>query len=81
MYARSLQRAGAVDRNICGGPAQAHTLRAAMGTLHDDATDEAVDCTVPGNTCGSAGGNTGYGDNLDCVATIQVGCILGLAAP
>ena len=37
-----------------------------MGTIHDDATDEAIDCTAQGATCGQAGGNSGYSDNLDC---------------
>ena len=55
---RSLQRSGAADVNVCRANNQ---VTRQHGTIHDDATDEVVDCTAEGNTCGQAGGNTGYG--------------------
>jgi hypothetical protein len=79
---RRLQRAGATQSNVCGtnhgqsigsgsggrGDRLTYTNghSAFVGTIHDDATDEAIDCTAQGATCGQAGGNSGYSDNLDC---------------
>ncbi len=64
---RSLQRTGAGDSNVCG---PATVLRQESGTIHDDATDEAIDCTL-GGCNGADTGSNGYGDNLDCTKTIQ----------
>jgi hypothetical protein len=64
---RSLQRQGAADSNVCG---PATVLRRQSGTIHDDATDEAIDCTQGGCNGADTGAN-GYGDNLDCTKTIQ----------
>ncbi len=74
---RRLQRTGAVQSNVCGlnggrGDRLTNTNghSAMSGTIHDDATDEAIDCTAPGATCGQAGGNSGYADNADCHKTL-----------
>lgn len=63
----SLQRTGAADSNVCG---PATVLRRPTGTIHDDATDETIDCTQ-GGCNGADTGHNGYGDNLDCTKTIQ----------
>lgn len=65
---RSLQ---ALDQNICAGQSGA-TISAETGTLSDDQTgpDRAVDCTQ-GGCSGLDTGANGYGDNLDCMKTIQ----------
>ena len=63
----SLQRQGAADSNVCG---PATVLHRSTGTIHDDATDETIDCTQ-GGCNGADTGHNGYGDNLDCTKTIQ----------
>ena len=79
---RRLQRVGATQSNVCGhnqgasigtgsngvGDRLTHVNghSSMVGTIHDDATDQAVDCTAVGATCGQAGGNSGYSDNMDC---------------
>ena len=48
---------GALDLNICGtrnAVRNGQTASPDTGTLHDDATDQAVDCT-DGQSCGAAG--------------------------
>jgi hypothetical protein len=64
---RSLQRQGAGNSNVCG---PATVLHRETGTIHDDATDEAIDCTQ-GGCNGADTGQNGYGDNLDCTKIIQ----------
>ena len=66
---RQLMRGGggrAMDLNVCGKPSrreQAGTF-SATGTIHDDQTDEKVDCTDDPSCAG-------YGDNLNCHKTIM----------
>ena len=59
------------DQNICAGQ-QGGIVTAETGTLSDDQTgpDRAVDCTE-GGCSGLDTGSNGYGDNLDCMKTIQ----------
>jgi hypothetical protein len=52
---------------VCG---PATVLHRPTGTIHDDATDQAIDCTQ-GGCNGADTGNNGYGDNLDCNKIIQ----------
>ena len=52
---------------MCG---PATVLHRPTGTIHDDATDQAIDCTQ-GGCNGADTGNNGYGDNLDCNKIIQ----------
>jgi hypothetical protein len=61
----------ALDQNICAGQ-QGAAISAETGTLSDDQTgpDHAVDCSQ-GGCSGLDTGANGYGDNLDCMKTIQ----------
>ena len=61
----------ALDQNICAGQRGA-VVTTETGTLSDDQTgpDRAVDCTQ-GGCSGYDTGSNGYGDNLDCMKTIQ----------
>eukprot|EP01052_Picozoa_sp_SAG31_P039843 SAG31_NODE_5615_length_2423_cov_2.452668_1_plen_558_part_00 len=60
------------DADICATHSGAYT--APVGTLHDDQTDEVVDCTDDAHSqLGGCGYNVGYGDNLDCTTTITAG--------
>eukprot|EP01051_Picozoa_sp_SAG22_P022965 SAG22_NODE_5722_length_965_cov_0.976905_1_plen_180_part_00 len=68
-FRRALQAhgRGVRDEGICDPGTAA--LSARVGTLHDDQTDEQVDCTQGG--CGGLDtGHNGYSDNLDCTKTI-----------
>lgn len=71
-FRRALQAhgRGVADTDICGHSTAAITAR--VGTLHDDQTDETIDCSQGG--CGGLdAGHNGYSDNLDCTKTITGG--------
>jgi hypothetical protein len=74
------QNNGAVDVSICrwqnqhpptGVATPANYIYRHQGTLHDDETDQQVDCTAPGSCNSAQAHGNGYGDNIDCHATIS----------
>lgn len=65
---------GGLDVSICryqlANPGARNFIAAHYGTLHDDETDNEVDCSS-GQCGGAQEHGNGYGDNIDCHTTIS----------